>query len=662
MSAHGVGLDRPGQLVLLSGNEAIARGALEAGVAYAASYPGSPSAEVLGTLAHWAKRFNLYAEWSTNEKVALEGAAAASFAGLRAIMVTKPDGLNVAFDFLTSLSYSGTRGGLVIVVADDPAGHSSTKEEDSRGLFKLAEVPVLEPSDFQEAKEMTRWAFALSEELGLPVGIRSVTRLSHARGNVTLGPLTGPGGRPRPAFRPTDRYITLPPAHAVLHRRLAAAARAADQNEFNRYRGPEGAALLVVTAGPGFRYAQEAVRLLGVERWVGVVKLGMSWPLPEEFLIGHLRRAREVLFLEEVDPFLEEGIRGLVAQRAAELKPLRFYGKRSGEVSGPLGPGVGELNVDVAIAALARVTGVAYRPRPQSYGEEARRLAGELPERDVAFCAGCPHRASFWALKAALELDGRRGVILGDIGCYSLGAMRTGHYALRTLHAMGSGVGLASGLGKLSRFGFDQPLVAVVGDSTFYHATFAALLNARYNGARFLLVVLDNGTTAMTGHQPHPGTGRDALGEAAEVTSVEAVAAALGIPVQVCDPYDVPLTTETVFELLQEGGIKILILRRACALLAPRMMARPRARVLPERCLGDRCGCNRFCSRAYGCPGIYWDAPAGTARVDQAVCAGCGVCADLCPGRAIVVEAPENLAPEVLEEVRQWSLPRALST
>ena len=636
MSLHALGTDAPGQLVILSGNEAIARGALEAGLGYAASYPGSPSSEVLGSLGALARAGGFYAEWSTNEKVAMEGAAAASFAGVRAMTVMKADGLNVALDALTSLAYSGTKGGMVVVVSDDPGAHSSTKEEDTRYLVRACHLPLLEPATVEEAKEMTRWAFDLSEAVGLPVVLRSVTRISHARGSVTLGAL-----RPAPRtarYDLNDRFITTSLFHQVLHQRIGQTRARFEQAPFNSCEGPAAAPRLVIAAGPSFTYAREAVRLLGLGEEVRVLKLGTTWPLPEDFLGAHLKGAREVLFLEEIEPFLETEVKSYWAQHAAELGPVTFLGKASGHVAGAGAPGVGELTPEIALRAVGVLAGREFEQRSEAFAQKVDRLPlHDLPPRALAFCPGCPHRASFWAIKAALELDGRQGVVLGDIGCYTLGAMQTGYFTLKTVHAMGSGVGLASGFGKLDLLGFTQPVVAVVGDSTFYHSVIPALVNARYNDAPVLVVVLDNSTTAMTGHQPHPGTGRHATGDLAPALPIEAIARGLGVPTEVQDPLRVDETVESVYRLLKTDGAKLLILRSPCVLL-PSVKRLRRAAVDPARCIGEACGCGRFCNRAFSCPALVWDRALERARVDDVLCSGCGVCVDLCPRQAIAFQ------------------------
>jgi indolepyruvate ferredoxin oxidoreductase alpha subunit len=623
-------------MVVLSGNEAIARGGLEAGLSYAASYPGSPSSEILGSLAALAQERGFYAEWSTNEKVAMEGAAAASFAGLRSMTIMKADGLNVALDFLTSLAYAGTKGGMVVVVSDDPGAHSSAKEEDSRYLIRASHLPLLEPATAEEAKEITRWAFDLSETIGLPVVVRSVTRISHARGSVELKALQSP--RREAHFDPMARFFTLSLFHPVLRDKIDQAREHLAVVPFNLYEGPDAASRLIIVAGPSWTYVTEAVEFLGLGAEVGVLKLGTTWPLPEPLLRAHLRHAEQVLFVEEIEPFLETEVKSYYAQHAAEIGPITWLGKASGHVAGPVGPGIGELTPDIVIQAVAALADRQYEPRAGAFSQKLENMhIPELPPRALAFCPGCPHRASFWAIKTALELDGRDGIVLGDIGCYSMAVRETGYCTLKTMNAMGSGVGVASGLGKLDTLGFSQPVVAVVGDSTFYHSTLPALVNARYNNAPFLLIVLDNGTTAMTGHQPHPGTGRQAMGEQTPSLPIEAVARGLGIPAEVQDPFRVDETVERIYGLLQEEGVKVLVMRSPCVLL-PWVKRLPRAMVDPERCIGESCGCARFCNRVFSCPALMWDREQERARVDEVLCTGCGVCVDLCPRDAIQLQ------------------------
>ena len=625
--------DAPGKTILLMGNEAIARGALEAGVKVCAAYPGNPSSEIIGSLSSAAEAMDLHVEWSVNEKVAMEVVAAASFAGLRGLCSMKQNGMNVAADFLLNLNLTGTQGGLVVVVADDPGGISSTNEEDSRFFAKIGNLPLLEPATFQEAKDMTLWAFSLSEDLGLPVMIRSVTRVSHARGNVRLGALPRPItkarfdiSRPRLAFPPF-------PSHKALLQKMDQAKLLLETSPYNVYRGPEKPELLLITSGSGWMYSLEAVMNLGVQDRVGLLKLGTTWPLPAALVLKHLKLAQAIVFVEEVDPFLENNVKELFAQHCMELGLKRFYGKADGTL-----PSAGEISPEIVTSALEGLLKISYAPRPEDYEKKAHEAAAELvPARALGFCAGCPHRATYWAVKKALALDRREGFVLGDIGCYGLGMGPSGFYQMKTIHAMGSGAGLASGFGQLGRFGLSQPVLAVCGDSTFYHAAMPALVNARYNSANFILLLLDNSATAMTGFQPHPGTGRTAMGKEAPVLDLRGICESLGAKVELTDPFDQTATTEAMLKFLQdEEGVKVLILKRECALVRSRKQKKLfHVEVDPERCLGEACGCNRLCTRVFKCPGLYWDRATGKAGIDEAICTGCGVCAEICPASAI---------------------------
>lgn len=623
---------------LLMGNEAIARGALEAGVGVVASYPGTPASEITGTLAEVAKESGVYVEWSVNEKVAMEVAGAASFSGVRALSAMKQAGLNVALDFVANICLSGTNSGLVFVVCDDPGAISSTNEEDSRHVAKMFDLPLLEPATSQEAKDMTKWAFQLSEETGGVCIIRSVTRISHARGNVILGELPRAKNTAHFDLRKPYSSIVVPPSksHHTLHQTLDRIEQIFESSSFNWYAGPEKPELLIITSGSGWLYSMEAVKLLSVEGSVGILKLGTTWPVPRELVRNHMLDAENVLFVEEIDAFLENNVKELVPDLRQE-RMWTFYGKGSGHIN-PFG----EINPDIVMKAIASILNIKYLARETNYQQKSEEIVKKyvLP-RGLQFCAGCPHRGTFWAIKDALRLDGRDGLVTGDIGCYGFGALPTGFSQILTSHAMGSGVGVGQGLGALKQFGFNQPVLAACGDSTFFHGSIPALINAIHNGSDFILLFLDNAGTAMTGFQPHPGTNRDAVGNPAPIVDIESLCQALGVPVVVADPYDIKDTTQKLLDMLHdEGKTRVFISRRECALIrARREKPLYKVYVNPDECIGEACGCDRFCTRVFKCPGLIWDRDAKKARIDEAICSGCGVCVDICPRSAIVREA-----------------------
>ena len=634
---------RKGDHMLLQGNEAIARGALEAGVNVVSGYPGTPSSEITENLARAAKDRNLYVEWSVNEKVALEVAAAASYAELRSLCVMKQVGVNVAADFLLHLAQYGTRGGMVLVTCEDPGALSSTNEGESRPYTKMMEFPLLEPGDFQEAKDVTRWAFELSETIRNVVMVRSVTRISHGSSKVVLGGLPDSSTGARFNYegplvgQMAGPIASLPSTVDFMHRRqqdkMQKAAELFETSRFNTYTGPQEPELLIITSSIGYLYSKEAIQMVGLGDRVGLLKLGTTWPLPSTLLESHLRRADKILVVEEVLPFLEDNIKALAAERSQQIGNKRFFGRKDGTL-----PSVNEVDPDLVAGALAKILGLKQEVVAPTYTRRAEEIAASgAPTRELTFCPGCPHRASFWTIHTALAMDNRKGFVCGDIGCYTMGIAPTGFNTLKTVHAMGSGVGLASGFGKLAQFGMHQPVMAMCGDSTFYHAVMPALVNAVHSGSDITLVVVDNSGTAMTGFQPHPGLSVDATGNAVPSINIPDVCRAFGAKVAIEDPFDVEQTRDTLLDLLaDEGGVKVLVLRQTCALSPEKKQKRRFDMSIDESdCLGAACGCNRLCTRVFKCPGLIWDESEDKTRIDEVICVGCGVCGSVCPTGAI---------------------------
>lgn len=624
--------NEPGKTYLLQGNEAMVRGALEAGIRFAAAYPGSPSSEILTIIGHIAKDMNLYAEWSTNETCAFQACMGASMGGVRSLCVVKQNGLLTMGDALHTAALSGCKGGLVLITADDPSAHSSTNEFDSRHQARAASIPLLEPTTFQEARDMVKYAFDLSEQIQQVVMIRGVTRICHGRGNVTLGELPETVTSPLP-IEENDKLLALIWNGNTILPKLKQAQAIFDDSPFNSYEGPEQPELLVITSGTGWLYSREAIDILKLNDRVGVLKLGCTWPLPEKLIIRHLRKTSRVLVVEEVDPFLELNVANIIAHHP-DIK-VELWGRYQASAL----PETSELNPDVVLAALSSLTESFYQARQT--GEVPMEARVTIPPRDLTFCAGCPHRASFFLIKQTLRLQEGQGVVMGDIGCYTMGANRAGYFLLQALGCMGAGINMAEGLGQLTRFGFKQPVLALAGDSTFFHSCLPGLVNARYHNSDMLFVILDNSATAMTGFQPHPGIGTNCMGEPANAISIENLVGAIGCPITIADPYQIEETTAIIYQLLKQPGLKVLVLRQMCATLSVRRHGKRKAWVDPELCRGDDCGCGRFCSKTWGCPGNIWDEKAGKARIDEVVCIGCGVCASLCPAGAIKLEGGE---------------------
>jgi indolepyruvate ferredoxin oxidoreductase alpha subunit len=582
----------------LSGNEAIAQGALRAGCTVATAYPGTPSSEILEALSKFRER--LYCEWSVNEKVALEVGIGASFAGARALVTMKHVGLNVASDALMTLAYVGVNGGLVIITADDPGMHSSQNEQDNRFYAKFAKVPLLEPADSQEAFEMTAAGFEISEQFDTPVIIRTTTRTSHASGVVDLGDSTPAPPAARPYVKQVQKTVMVP-MHAR-QRRLLMEERIEKLREFAETCGPNriepgSPDLGIITSGVSYQYVRE------VFPEASVLKLGMTYPLPAKMIAEFARSAKRLLVIEELDPYLEEQVRAMgvkVEDHAAKLN-------------------IGELNPLRLRQLRAEVTG---EPAPTIVS----RGAGEgLPARPPVLCAGCGHRGVFYALNKL------KVTVTGDIGCYTL-AMSKPLEAMDSCVCMGASIGDAHGFEKAGHKG---RVAAVIGDSTFFHSGITGLLNIVYNRGASTVIVLDNRTTAMTGHQDHPGTGRTLMGEKATEVSVEQVARGVGVKrVRTVDSYHLEEVERVLAEELDAPEPSVVVAQRPCIIGARRAVTRQFS------ANADACRACRACLKL-GCPAIELGDPLPDrpkmrrVKINRVLCTGCGMCCQVCQHGAI---------------------------
>ncbi len=613
---HKLLTDAIGKKCFLLGNEAIARGALEAGVAIATTYPGTPSSEISLNLFQVSRETDLYFEYSANEKVALEVAAAAANSGLRAMCMMKHVGLNVAADALMTLAYVGIRGGLVIVTADDPFMFSSQNEQDNRYYARLSGLPMLEPSSVEEAKTMTAEAFSLSETLGEPVLLRTTTRINHANAPVILGPLTAP--RTRGDFiKDPFSYVTVPAVSRRLHAKLLAnwqmAARLAEESPFNFIEG--SGRWGIVANGVSYTYASDAVAELGIGDRVRILRLGFSHPLPGQKIIDFLKGCEKVLVVEEGEPVMEEGLRAM-AQSAAMILPIRGKDETLFSRLYEFDPAMVRNRIAAYFGLSDPVTKVPIDTSDLP----------DLPQRPPNLCAGCSHRATFYAVKKATA--GMATICPTDIGCYTLGFLppvSMGDFVI----CMGSSVGTAAGF---SRAAAGKKVIGFIGDSTFFHSGIPGLASAVFNNHDITLVILDNGTTAMTGHQPNPGVDMAQIGqEGFGRIDIEAVVRALGVGyVTVIHPYKVKRSIAAIREAVAYKGVSVVISREMCVLYAKSLKTlAPRAFTVT-----DRCANHRDCITDFACPAFFLEGD--RVQINRDMCVGCAVCAQICPENAIV--------------------------
>ena len=613
--------DKVGKQTLLLGNEAITRGALEAGVDVATTYPGTPSSEIADTFSKIAKNATrqnkdpgFYFEYSTNEKVALEIAAATSISGLRSLTCMKHVGLNVASDVLMTYLYLGCKGGHIIVSADDPYCHSSQNEQDNRYFALFGSAPMLEPTTPQEAKEMTRLGFEISEELKLPVLLRTTTRLNHARGVVTFNKLQKP--RKKGNFEKDPLLIAVPHTarvrHPVLLEKMKHAEKISEKSPFNsiinigepKDRG-------IVASGVSFNYVKELAEVMNLN--VKILKLGMTHPLPRKMCEKFIKSCNSIVIVEELEPILEQQFKAIAHDIQSNAK---IYGKSSGHFSR-----LYEYNPDIVADAVSKIFKVK-NPFPKPIQPKLK-----LPSRPPALCPGCPHRATFYAVKKAAP---KEIIYPTDIGCYTLGKSPPLKVA-DLLLCMGSNVGTACGFSIAT----DHKIISFMGDSTFFHAATPGIIDAVHHNHDCVITILDNRTTAMTGHQPHPGTDFDGMGRPAKLIKVEDVVKGIGIKhIEIVDPNNIKETTAAFKRALEFKGPSVVVSKSPCILLEVQRKRRADEK-MPVYCVDqEKCKQCKTCITRFGCPASYFEKD-GSVHIDATQCNGCGNCVQICPFGAI---------------------------
>ena len=605
---------------LLSGNEALALGAYHAGVKIATAYPGTPSTEILESL---ARHDDIYAEWSTNEKVAMEVAMGAAYVGVRSLVSLKQVGLNVASDPFIAAATIGVNAGMVIICADDPGIHSSQNEQDNRHYAKLAKVPMLEPSDSQEAYKLMAYAFDISEKFDTPVLVRVTTRISHSKSVVEVNQKKLTPARQANFHYDAKKYVMLPIharlRHPLIAERLAKVAAYAETFPFNQALWGEHR-LGIVTSGVAYQYAREAFPQ------ASFLKLGMTYPLPQNLLLNFAAQVDRVIVIEELDPFLQENIQAM---------GIKVMGKEFISAAG-------ELNVDI-IEKGSRSAGLLA----ETSSRHVEDTALDLPKRPPLLCPGCPHTGIFFTLssigqrskpmKSRVKTPKESSlVITGDIGCYTLGTYPP-LSAMDTCACMGASIGNALGMEKA---GIAKKLVAVIGDSTFMHSGITGLVNAVYTKGQITIIILDNGTTAMTGHQEHPGTGISAQGKKTKAVELEQLVRGIGVSdVKVVDAFNMKQLRNAVKSALESPELSVIIVRGACSVRVP-TRSEPRA-IDTEKC--NLCG---ICLQL-GCPAIQREKE--RVYIDTSLCVGdaCTICQQICPRQAIdqqsKIEAAKSL-------------------
>ncbi len=590
------------------GNSAVAYGLVQGGVERVYGYPGTPSSEIMEKLIRLSKRCKFYVEWSVNEKVALENGIGSSWGGRRVAVVMKHVGLNVAADPFMTLSYTGIKGGLVLVVADDPHSHSSQNEQDSRRYASFAKIPCFDPSSPQEANRMAFRAFKLSEKFKIPTMLRLTTRISHAKSNVEVGERRERKNHLNKFRKNPSQWIAIP-ANArqlvvKLNEKQNSIKAELERSPWNKLELSDSK-IGIIASGVSYLYAKEAIDSLKLS--VSLLKIG-TYPPPRNLVNKLLAYVDKVLIVEELDPVLEE----FSMMCAKEANPdVHIFGKFTHHI-----PESGEFCVDTVKKALSEILEKPFRQIDAL--KDVKKL---LPPRPPVLCSGCPHRATFYAMK---RVFGKDAIYPGDIGCYTLGIQMG---TVDTCVCMGASITVSSGL---YRSGDDRDIVCTIGDSTFLHAGIPGLINAVYNKSNIVVVILDNGTTAMTGHQPHPGTGITAQGKKTYRVSFEQIVSGCGVDyVETINPYNLTESIKAFKRAKNASGVRVIIARQLCVLFERRSGIRKKQFKVTDTCTGCK-KCIKF-----GCPAISWD---GEKALINEQCSGCGVCAEVCPTNSIKIK------------------------
>ena len=619
---------KSGEKQFLLGNEAAVRGVIEAGISVAATYPGTPSSEIGNILSLLAKNANIYFEFSTNEKVAMEVAATAATSGLRSFTFMKHVGMNVASDSFMTTAYTGVNGGMVILVADDPSLFSSQNEQDTRNYARLANVPLLEPSNCQEVKDMVKYAFELSEEYKLPVIVRTTTRVSHMRGVVEFGDVkdnssNGDDHWIRGHFnKDPSKYVPVPAFAGKMHENLVSKMdkinKVNNKSDFNKVTSfGEDKKYGVIASSSAYNYAHDVIKFNNLD--ADILKLGFSYPFPHDLVADFVKDLDEVFIVEEVDPIIEKEVLGVIGLENINVK---VHGKLDGTL-----PKCYEFNSDIVASGFDKILNFTNKEEI-NYTNSLKKLSENIPSRAPVLCAGCPHRAMYYGINIAIGELGLKTsdvIFASDIGCYTLG-INPPYNAADYLLSMGSSVGDGCGFSIST----DQKVASFIGDSTFFHSGISPLINAVHNKHNFVLTVLDNRITAMTGGQPNPGIPVDGMGDEAPEISIRKLALACGVDyVRVINPFNLEQVVKTYKEAFQRDDTAVIISKAPCTLIKG-LNKKPPVKVIQSNC--NHCD---KCVSELACPAI--SKIGGKIEIDSSSCDGCGVCIQVCKYGALEV-------------------------